>query len=89
MKSIFIHTSQKYEIVLENVSNIATHFAIVPNESTFGPFFKFTPSEGILEIAEQKIIQIDFDSKKLGTFKEEFTCKLEVYSLYIRVDPTR
>lgn len=44
----------------------------------FGTYFTFSPSEGTLEIGEQKIIKIIFNSGSLGYFKEQFYCSLTV-----------
>jgi hypothetical protein len=78
MKSIFIHTQLKFEVVLENESKISTAYSFIPNKSLFGDYFIFSPKEGVLSQGTQEIINITFDSNSLGTFKEEFVCTLSV-----------
>lgn len=77
MDAVFIHTEQVCEVVLENESDIPAAFSFSKNETLFGPLFTFSPSEGILDVAEQRAVQIRFKSHLLGSFDEKFRCILD------------
>ena len=78
MDSVFIDTRHVYHVVLENEGNIPSKFNLLDNQSLFGPKFTFTPNQGVLQVGEQKVIEVAFESDVLGQFKEEFTFELEV-----------
>jgi adenylate kinase family enzyme len=77
VKDIFINTIQSYEVVLENLGDIPTNFAVRSSETLFGPQFQFTPDAGKIEVGEQVLIQVMFKPSHLGDFKEFFLWDLE------------
>ena len=63
---VFISATHKYKLVLENHGDIDANFSLLPNDSRFGPQFKFEPSEGKLGVAESIQINVTFCSSILG-----------------------
>jgi hypothetical protein len=77
IKDVFINTVQSYEVVLENLGDIPTRFAVRTTETLFGPQFQFTPNAGTIEVGEQVLIEVNFKPTSLGNFKEFFLWDLE------------
>ena len=77
LENLFINTTHKYEVILENRGEIPTHFKLIESQTLFGPKFSFKPSEGSIAAGEQKMIEITFCSDILGEFSEEFSWNLK------------
>lgn len=75
--NVFIESVHKYEVVLENRGDIDVHYRLRPNNSLFGPKFRFLPLGGCLHVGEQQSIVIWFCSDQLGAFSETFEWDLE------------
>jgi hydrocephalus-inducing protein len=78
IEEVFINTSHRYEVTLENTGEIDIRFAVVPKESLFGPKFVFEPSTGLIPVDSSISVQVDFLPDVLGDFMEEFTWSIEV-----------
>ncbi|XP_033625714.1 hydrocephalus-inducing protein homolog [Asterias rubens] len=77
MGHIFIRSTHTYEVILSNQGDIDATFNLLPNHSTFGPLFQFSPSEGIVVPGGHQAIKISFSSPMLGDFDEEFFCSVK------------
>ena len=67
---------------MENEGKIATNFKTACQNAGFAQFFTFTPSNGVLKVGEQKLIQVQFAPEQLGSFKEDFVFELQVFFPY-------
>lgn len=65
------------QVILSNQGDIDATFNLLPNHSTFGPLFQFSPSEGIVVPGGHQAIKISFSSPMLGDFDEEFFCSVK------------
>lgn len=77
MGNIFIGSTHHYEIIMANKGDIDAIYSVVPNQSVFGPCFKFDPAEGILMPGGHQAILVSFISPYLGDFEEEFLFQVD------------
>lgn len=63
--------------MLGNRGDIDAAFRLVPSDSTFGPYFSFSPSSGVLEPGAFQAIDVTFSSPHLGDFSEDFFWEVE------------
>jgi hypothetical protein len=78
LEEVFINTSHKYDVVLENRGDIDVVFNLIESTSLFGPFFSFEPSSGFLKVGEEVKINVSFTPTILGDVHEEFAWLLGV-----------
>ena len=69
---IFINSMHEYEVVLENRGSIEAKFVLQPQQTLFGPKFKFTPSAGSVAAGNTQTIKIAFCSDIIGIVSEAF-----------------
>ena len=53
-----------------NKGDIVCEYAIVPPKTPFGPMFKFSPDEGVLDVGASQKLTVTFCSTILGEFAE-------------------
>ena len=63
-------------MVLSNQGDIDAVFHLLPSQTTFGPRFQFSPSEGIVTPGGHQAVKIAFSSPMLGDFDEDFRCSV-------------
>lgn len=64
--------------MLENVGGIKSKFSLIQNQTLFGPKFKFNPSQGVIHVGEQLVIEVIFQPDNIiGSFNEEIFWELE------------
>ncbi|XP_033116735.1 hydrocephalus-inducing protein homolog isoform X2 [Anneissia japonica] len=72
MGHIFIGSTHTYEVVLSNTGDIDASFQKLSSQTTFGPCFKFQPSEGLIRPGGHQAVLLSFCSVLLGDFDEVF-----------------
>ena len=68
----FIGSSHTYEVVLSNKGEIDAIFSSTDPKNEIENQFSFLPNEGILMPGGYQLIQISFDAKILGNFRQMF-----------------
>ena len=76
LEELFINTTHKYHVVLENRGDIDVNFNLLPSDSLFGPLFEFEPNQGNLKVGQEARIDIKFSPNILGDIYEEFQFNL-------------
>ena len=69
---VFVNSTHKYNLTLENHGDIVADYELRPSETPFGPKFKFVPDSGSLMVGESHDIEVIFQSEILGEFSEHF-----------------
>ncbi|XP_057693166.1 hydrocephalus-inducing protein homolog isoform X2 [Corythoichthys intestinalis] len=70
MKKIFIGHTVSYEVQLSNQGLIDAPFELLSPSTTFGQFFSFTPTKGVVCSGASHLVKVTFQSNILGTFSE-------------------
>jgi hydrocephalus-inducing protein len=64
---------------LKNVAGIEAHYQLGKcSNSIIGPKFSFNPTEGVLQIGEEQIIEVTFVPDSLGDFNASFQWDIKV-----------
>ncbi|XP_061629909.1 hydrocephalus-inducing protein homolog [Phyllopteryx taeniolatus] len=71
MKNIFIGHTVSYEVQLSNHGLIDAPFELSSPSTTFGQFFSFTPTKGVVFPGACHMVKVSFHSNILGTFAED------------------
>jgi hydrocephalus-inducing protein len=69
---IFINSVHQYEVMLENRGSIEAKYALMPQQTLFGPKFKFTPQSGTIAAGSTQPLSISFCSDIIGIVSETF-----------------